>query len=73
MPRRTLIVFWTAVVAAVLLLGSEVATFGRLVGSGTVRDYVTFTLAAAGLGASLLVAGRIVFVATRLQRRIRRG
>jgi len=73
MPRRTFLIFWTAVAVAVLLLGGGVATFRRILASGMVIDDVVLSLAILGLSAALLVAGRIVLVSARVQRRARRG
>ena len=66
-------IFWTAVAVAVFLLGGGVATVRRLFTGGTVEDYVVLSLTVVGLVAALLVAGRIVFVSARAQRRARRS
>lgn len=72
MSRRTLTIFWTAVIVAVVLLGGEVATTERILGGArSIADVAVLTIAGIGLAASLLVAGRIVFVAAVAQRRAR--
>ena len=73
MPRRNALIFWTAVAVAVLLLGGGVATVRRVLAGGTVGDYVALSLTVVGLAAALLVAGRIVSVSARAQRRARRS
>ena len=73
MSRRTAMIFWTAVAVAVLLLGGGVATVRRVIAGGTVGDVVALSLTVLGLTAALLVAGRIVFVSARAQRRARRS
>jgi hypothetical protein len=73
MQRRTAMIFWTAVAVAVLLLGGGVATVRRVIAGGTVGDVVALSLTVLGLTAALLVAGRIVFVSARAQRRARRS
>jgi hypothetical protein len=74
MPRRVQIIFWSAVVVAVVLLG-VIWTLAERVGNGTasVEDWVLLAVAAAGMAAAALVAARIVFVVGRLRRRSRRG
>lgn len=72
MGRRTLVIFWGAVAAAVFLLGSGVSSVRAELGGGGIRDLVLLAISLLGLGAALLVAGRIVFVAARLQRRARK-
>jgi hypothetical protein len=66
-------IFWTAVTVAVFLLGGGVATVRRVFAGGNAGDYVTLSLTVIGLAAALLVAGRIVFVSARTQRRARRS
>lgn len=69
MSRRTVIILWVAVAVAVFLLGSGVATIRRVVAGGTLGDYIVLSLAWSGVVAALVVAGRIVFVTARAQRR----
>jgi hypothetical protein len=66
---RVQVVFWAATVAAVVLLG-VVWTLARQVGAGgaSVEDGVLLVVAAVGLAAAGLVAGRIVLVIGRLRR-----
>lgn len=66
-------IFWTAVAVAVFLLGGGIATMRRVVHGGTLGDFVALSLAASGLAAAIVVAGRIVVVSARAQRRARRG
>ena len=73
MPSRTALIFWTAVTVAVFLLGGGVATVRRVLTGGTVGDYVALSLTVVGLAAAILVAGRIVSVSARAQRRARRS
>jgi len=73
MSGRTTMIFWTAVAVAVFLLGGGIATLQRFFAGGTVGDYVVLSLAVAGLTVALLVAGRIVAVSARAQRRARRS
>jgi hypothetical protein len=72
MERRTLVLFWGAVAAAVFFLGSAWSAAGRL-GSGPhgTANAAVLAVAVAGLGATGLVAGRIAFVVGRAQRRAR--
>ena len=64
------IVFWSAVVVAVVLLGVA-WTLAHRVGAGgaSVEDGVLLTIAGLGLAAASMVAARIVFVIGRLRRR----
>jgi len=66
-------IFWTAVAVAVFLLGGGIATIRRVLQGGTAGDYVALSVSVVGLAAALLVAGRIVFVSARTQRRARRS
>ena len=58
---------------AVSLLGVGLATFRRAFAGGKLEDYVVISLIVIALPAALLVAGRIVFVSARAQRRVRRS
>jgi hypothetical protein len=70
MRSRVQVVFWSATVASVLLLG-VVWTLAEHVraGGASVEDAVLLGVAAAGLATAGLVAGRIVLVLGRLKRR----
>ncbi len=72
MMKRTVVLFWGAVAAAVFFLGTAWAAAGRL-GSGphAVADAVVLVVALVGFAATALVAGRIAFVIGRAQRRAR--
>jgi len=72
MRSRVQIVFWSATVVAVVLLGAT-WTLAHRVGAGgaSVEDGVLLTIAGVGLAAASLVAARIVFVVGRLRRRPR--
>jgi hypothetical protein len=69
MGRRTLVLFWGAVAAAVFFLGSAWSAAGRL-GSGphAFGNAAVMAVSVAGFGATVLVAGRIAFVVGRAQR-----
>ena len=72
MGRRPIVLFWSAVAAAVFFLGSVWTTAGRL-GSGphALANAVVMAIAVAGFAATVVVAGRIAFVIGRAQRRAR--
>lgn len=72
MGRRALVLFWGAVAAAVFFLGSAWSAGGRL-GSGphAFANAAVLAVAVLGLGATVLIAGRIAFVVGRAQRRAR--
>ncbi len=72
MERRTLVLFWGAVAAAVFFLGSSWSAAGRL-GSGphALGNAAVMAVAVVGFGVTALVAGRIAFVVGRAQRRAR--
>ncbi len=63
MPKRTMVIFWAAVAAAVLLLGGGFATLRRVLAGGDALDWLVLSLSAIGLAGALFVAGRIVLVA----------
>ena len=71
MPRRTLVVFWSTTAAAVFLLGGAVGSVRAILDGGGAVDAALALASALGLVAALLVAGRIVFVTARLERRAR--
>jgi hypothetical protein len=67
---RVQVVFWSATLVAVILLGVT-WTLAQRVGAGTagVEGDVLLAVAGAGLAAASLVAARIVVVVGRLRRR----
>jgi hypothetical protein len=72
MGRRTLVMFWGAVAATVFFLGSAWSAAGRLEsGPHALANAAVFAVAVLGLGAAVLVAGRIAFIVGRAQRRAR--
>jgi len=72
MGRRAIVLFWGAVAAAVFFLGSAWATAGRLgPGPHALANDVVMVVSVMGLGATTLVAGRIVFVVGQSQRQAR--
>ncbi len=71
MTRRTFVYFWGAVVIAVLLLGSGLASLNRVMRGGGGAAAALLVVSALGFVAALFVAGRIVLVAARIQRRAR--
>ncbi|HYT81163.1 MAG TPA: hypothetical protein VEQ37_18290 [Actinomycetota bacterium] len=72
MGRRSIVLFWGSVAAAVFFLGSAWSTAGRL-GSGShgPANAVVMAIAVIGFAATALVAGRIAVVIGRAQRRAR--
>ncbi|HWO70746.1 MAG TPA: hypothetical protein VNP94_08330 [Actinomycetota bacterium] len=68
MATRTVVVFWSAVAAAVFLLGGGVASVRAVLGGGGPVDVALALVSALGLSGALLVAGRIVVVTARLER-----
>jgi uncharacterized membrane protein len=73
MGRRAIIVFWGAVAAAVLFLGSAWSAFGRLTGPHAAANAAVFVVALIGFLLSGMVAGRIALVVGRTQRQARRA
>lgn len=70
MGSRVQVVFWSAVVVAVVLLGVVWTLADRVGAAGaSVEDGVLLAVAGVGLAAASLVAARIVFVLGRLKRR----
>jgi len=70
MPGRVQVVFWSATIVAVVLLGVAWTLADRVgAGAASIEDEVLLAVASAGLAAAALVAGRIVFVVGRLKRR----
>jgi len=68
MPTRVQVIFWSTTTATVLLLGVVWALTHQL-RSPSGEDRALLTVAALGLTATPLVAGRIVYVLGRLKRR----
>lgn len=67
---RVQVAFWTATVVSVLLLGVAWTLTERVrAGGAGLEDDLLLAIAAAGLAAAGLVAGRIVLVLGRLKRR----
>lgn len=66
---KTTIVFWTAVAAATFLLGGSVASVEALVDHPTAWNGIVLALSLIGFLGACTVAGRIVFVVGREQRR----
>jgi hypothetical protein len=72
MPSRVQVAFWSATVVSVLLLGVVWTLAERVrAGGAGLEDDVLLAVAAVGLAAAGLVAGRIVLVLGRLKRRSR--
>jgi hypothetical protein len=70
MRSRVPVVFWSATLVAVILLGVTWTLVQRVaVGGASVEEDVLLAVAAAGLAAASLVAGRIMVVVGRLRRR----
>ncbi len=72
MPSGVQVAFWSATVVSVLLLGVVWTLAERVrAGGAGLEDDVLLAVAATGLAAAGLVAGRIVLVLGRLKRRSR--
>ncbi len=71
MSGRTLVMFWGAVAAVVFLLGGGVGGFRAATAGGGTADLALAALSGLGLAGAVFVAGRIVLVAARVQRRTR--
>jgi hypothetical protein len=70
MRSRVQVIFWSATLVAVILLGVTWTLAQRVaVGGASVEDDVVLAVAGAGLAAASLVAGRIMVVVGRLRRR----
>ncbi len=70
MAKRTVVLFWGSAAAAVLFLGWAWASAGRMNSGGPAE--VVFGVSALGFLVTVFVAGRIILVLARLQRRARR-
>jgi len=71
MPARTVVIFWASLASAVFLLGGGIASARHAFGDGGAGDAFLLALSLVGFAAAVLVAGRIVFVSGRVQRRAR--
>jgi hypothetical protein len=69
MRSRVQVVFWSATVVAVILLGVTWTLAQRVVEGASLEEEVLLAVAAAGLAGASLVAARIVVVVGRLKRR----
>jgi hypothetical protein len=74
MGRRTVVVFWGAVAAAVFFLGSGWTAAAHM-GSGpyALANAAVLGVSVIGFAGTTLVAGRIAFVVGRAQRHARRA
>ena len=70
MRTRPFVIFWGAAVVATLCLGAIWSTAGSSTAQPMI-DAIVLLLASVGLAVSLFVAGRIVVVMGRVQRRER--
>lgn len=67
---RVLVVFWSATLVAVILLGVTWTLAQRaFAGGASIEEDVLLVVAGTGLAAASLVAGRIMVVVGRLRRR----
>lgn len=74
MTSRAFVLFWGSAVASMLLLGAVASTLGRvLFANRSVADVAVLAIGSVALVISVLVAGRIVFVAGRIQKEARRA
>jgi hypothetical protein len=72
MRSRVQVIFWSAVVVAVVLLGVTWTLAQRVRnGAASVEDGVLLAISGLGLAAASLIAARIAFVIGRLRRRTR--
>lgn len=71
MAKRTIVLFWGALAAAVFFLGSAWTAAGRLSGPHAAANGGVLPIAVVGFASTALVAGRIAFVIGRVQRRAR--
>jgi hypothetical protein len=71
MQRRTVVIFWAAVAAAVFLLGGTVASARTLGDGGGPGEAMLLVVSIAGVAVALVVVGRIAFVVGRSRRRQR--
>ncbi len=69
MPAKTVVVFWAAVAAAAFLLGGTVGSIGALSRHVSIANAIVLLASLAGLAIAALIAGRIVVVIGRAQRR----
>ena len=70
MRKRYFILFWGATFGAVLFLGAAWTSFGRAFSArGSILDAVVLTIAGFGILFCTFIAGRIVLVTARAQRK----
>ncbi len=69
MQARTLIVFWASVAAAVFLLGGTIASVEALARHASGANAIVLSVSLLGLSLSGPIAGRIIVVVGRAQRR----
>ena len=67
MPPRTTLMFWAALVIAVVLLGGAISTVRH--GVGAADDVAVLTLSIAGFVAAITIVGRVLLVVGRATRR----
>jgi hypothetical protein len=68
MSRRTVVVFWTAVAIAALLLGGAVSSVRAALSHLNAASLVPLVLSVIALSAALFVGARVVFVLARAER-----
>ena len=69
MSRRTVVLFWGALAAAVFFLGSAWTAAGALSGPHGLGNAIVLVVSGGGCLAAAFVAGRIAFVIGRAQRK----
>ena len=73
MRPKTVVAFWASVAAAVFLLGGTVASVEAFVRHTSVEDAVLLAVSLLGLVFAGIIAGRILLVLGRAQRKPRVG
>jgi hypothetical protein len=73
MKPKTVVAFWASVAAAVFLLGGTVASVEAVLRHASVEDAILLALSLLGLASAGMIAGRILLVLGRAQRRPRVG
>ncbi len=71
MQARTVVSFWTSVAAAVFLLGGTVASAEAFIRHASAANAIVLSVSLIGLVFAALIAGRILVVVGRAQRRSR--
>ena len=69
MKPKTLVVFWASVAATVFLLGGTVASVEAVLRHASLADAILLALSLFGLASAALIAGRVLVVVGRGQRR----